>query len=209
MKTASLIAAALASLPLAGIAAPAAADPRVIVVDRGNDHRRDHWDRREWDRQDDRRDRARAYREGYRDGRRSDHGRWAYDRYGNRYDRWAGNGHYASDRWATSGRYVYDQYGQRVWVPAGSSYRGYVRPSAQTWNDGRHYAPNSYWWGPNGQVQCRRGDGTAGVIVGAVAGGTLGNVIAGQGDKRLGSVVGGTLGAILGNEIARGNARCR
>jgi uncharacterized protein YcfJ len=45
--------------------------------------------------------------------------------------------------------------------------------------------------------------------VGALAGGTLGNVIAGEGDKRLGSVIGGTLGAVLGNEIARGDARCR
>jgi uncharacterized protein YcfJ len=58
-------------------------------------------------------------------------------------------------------------------------------------------------------VQCRRQDGTTGLVVGALAGGTLGNVIAREGDKRLGSVIGGTLGAVLGNELARGNVRCR
>lgn len=66
-----------------------------------------------------------------------------------------------------------------------------------------------YWWGQNGQVYCRRNDGTTGTIVGAVAGGVLGNMIAGAGDKTVGAVVGGALGAFLGREIERGDAHCR
>lgn len=137
-------------------------------------------DDRGWD---DRRDReeARAYREGFRDGRRAD----------NRRDRWQG----------------------QDWRYAGNGWRG-------NWNGNNGYrypayrgasvnGPAPYWWGNNGQVHCRRRDGTTGLIVGALAGGTLGNVIAREGDKRLGSVIGGTLGAVLGNELAKGNVRCR
>lgn len=68
---------------------------------------------------------------------------------------------------------------------------------------------NSYRWGRNGRVECRKSDGTTGTIVGALAGGTLGNVIAQQGDKTLGSIIGGTLGAVLGREMDRGNVSCR
>ncbi len=75
--------------------------------------------------------------------------------------------------------------------------------SSRGWVRGRDY------WYDNGRYQCRRQDGTTGAVVGAVAGGTLGNILAGQGDKTLGSIIGGTLGAIIGKEIEQGNARCR
>jgi len=68
---------------------------------------------------------------------------------------------------------------------------------------------NQYWWGQNGRMNCRRQDGTTGTIVGAVAGGVLGNMIAQQGDKQMGTVIGGALGALLGNQIAKGNVSCR
>lgn len=68
---------------------------------------------------------------------------------------------------------------------------------------------NQYWWGQNGRVSCRRPDGTVGTIVGAVAGGMLGNMIAQQGDKQIGTVIGGALGAVLGNQVAKGTAQCR
>jgi hypothetical protein len=64
------------------------------------------------------------------------------------------------------------------------------------------------WRGRDGQAYCRRNDGTTGVVIGAIAGGTLGNVIAGDGQRRLGSILGGSLGAILGRELDRGNLRC-
>lgn len=71
------------------------------------------------------------------------------------------------------------------------------------------YRGGNYWVGHNGRIHCRRNDGSTGVIVGAVAGGTLGNILAQNGDKRLGSIIGGTLGAILGKELDKGNGVCR
>lgn len=71
------------------------------------------------------------------------------------------------------------------------------------------YRDANYWVGNNGRINCRRSDGSTGVIVGAVAGGTLGNILAQSGDKRVGSIIGGTLGAILGKELDKGNGRCR
>ncbi|MFN7175400.1 MAG: glycine zipper 2TM domain-containing protein [Thermaurantiacus sp.] len=64
------------------------------------------------------------------------------------------------------------------------------------------------WQGRDGRTYCRRNDGTTGVVVGAIAGGTLGNVIAGDGQRRLGSILGGSIGAIIGRELDRGNVRC-
>lgn len=62
--------------------------------------------------------------------------------------------------------------------------------------------------GNDGRYYCRRSDGTTGLIVGAIAGGTLGNVIAPGGSKTIGSLIGGSLGAILGKELDDG-IECR
>lgn len=61
-------------------------------------------------------------------------------------------------------------------------------------NDGRYY--------------CRRKDGTTGAIVGGLAGGVLGNIIAPGGSKTLGTVIGALGGAVAGNIIDRRNIRC-
>ena len=47
-----------------------------------------------------------------------------------------------------------------------------------------------------------------GFLVGALAGGTLGNVIAPNGSKTVGSLIGGSLGAIPGKELDDG-IECR
>lgn len=83
------------------------------------------------------------------------------------------------------------------------------RTSAVGYNTGYNTYDDRYWWGNNGQIRCRRSDGTTGTIVGAVAGGALGNVIAREGDKTVGTAIGGVLGALLGHEIDNGGARCR
>jgi hypothetical protein len=62
--------------------------------------------------------------------------------------------------------------------------------------------------GNDGRYYCRRSDGTTGLIVGALAGGTLGNVIAPGESKLIGSLIGGSLGAILGKELDDG-VECR
>ena len=48
-------------------------------------------------------------------------------------------------------------------------------------------------------------------MLGAIAGGVLGNVIAQQGDKALGTVIGAGVGGVIGNRIdhdGRGGRRC-
>lgn len=70
------------------------------------------------------------------------------------------------------------QYGERALGPDDQVYRG---------SDGRYY--------------CRRSDGTTGLIVGAAAGGLLGNVIDGGRHRTGGTLIGGALGALLGRSI--------
>ncbi|MFM5908365.1 MAG: glycine zipper 2TM domain-containing protein [Novosphingobium sp.] len=50
---------------------------------------------------------------------------------------------------------------------------------------------------------CKRLNKTEGAIVGAVAGGVLGNVIAGRGNRKTGTVIGAGVGGVAGHEIAR------
>jgi hypothetical protein len=90
------------------------------------------------------------------------------------------NGYYA-DKYYRSGNYRVRQLGANDRI-----YRG---------NDNRYY--------------CRRSDGTTGLIIGAVGGGVLGNVIAPGASKTLGSIFGGGLGAILGASVDRNNVTCR
>ncbi len=63
--------------------------------------------------------------------------------------------------------------------------------------------------GNDGRYYCRRSDGTTGLIVGALAGGVLGDIIAPGGSKTFGTVLGAGGGAIAGNAIDRSSARCR
>ncbi len=63
--------------------------------------------------------------------------------------------------------------------------------------------------GENGQYYCRRSDGTTGLIVGGIAGGILGNIIAPGGSKTLGTIIGGAGGAVAGSAIDKNGARCR
>lgn len=50
-----------------------------------------------------------------------------------------------------------------------------------------------------------------GTLVGAVAGGVLGNVVAGSGNKTEGTVLGAGVGAVAGHQIAKNKAKksCR
>ncbi len=52
-------------------------------------------------------------------------------------------------------------------------------------------------------------NGVGGAAVGAVAGGLLGNQVAGYGSKTGGSIVGAVLGGVLGNVIDRRDDPCR
>lgn len=60
----------------------------------------------------------------------------------------------------------------------------------------------------DGRYYCKRDDGTTGTIVGAIAGGVLGNVIAPGGSKTLGTILGAGGGALAGRAIDKNDVRC-
>ncbi len=80
--------------------------------------------------------------------------------------------------------------------------QGSYRPVQLGWND-------PVWRGYDNRYYCRRSDGTTGLIVGGIAGGVLGNVLAPGGSRTLGSIIGGAAGAAIGNSIDRGRLVCR
>jgi hypothetical protein len=64
--------------------------------------------------------------------------------------------------------------------------------------------------GQDGRYYCRRSDGTTGLIVGAVAGGALGNVIAPGGSELVGTILGAIGGGVAGRAVDRGRqVKCR
>lgn len=57
---------------------------------------------------------------------------------------------------------------------------------------------------------CRRDNRTTGTILGAIAGGLIGNSVAGRhGDKTAGVIIGGAVGAVAGRAIDKGGNNCR
>lgn len=48
--------------------------------------------------------------------------------------------------------------------------------------------------------------GTAGAVIGGLAGAVLGSNVAGRGDRTEGAVIGGVAGALIGNGVGRANA---
>ncbi|MBW4331006.1 glycine zipper 2TM domain-containing protein [Stakelama sp. CBK3Z-3] len=63
--------------------------------------------------------------------------------------------------------------------------------------------------GSDGRYYCKRDDGTTGAVVGGLAGGVLGNIIAPGGSKTLGTIIGAAGGAIAGQQIDKGDVQCK
>lgn len=65
--------------------------------------------------------------------------------------------------------------------------------------------------GSDNRYYCKRSDGTTGLIVGAVGGGVLGNVIAGGRSAGVGTILGAIAGGALGRSVDQNNSqvRCR
>lgn len=64
--------------------------------------------------------------------------------------------------------------------------------------------------GRDGRYYCKRSDGTTGLIVGAIAGATLGNLIDGGHSRSAGTLLGAVAGGLAGREIDRNSQlRCR
>jgi len=93
------------------------------------------------------------------------------------------------------------------------SYNGY--DAARYHREGRQYRErrlsrnDRIYRGNDGRYYCRRSDGTTGLIVGAVAGGLLGNAVSQGGSETLGTLIGAGIGAAIGSEVDKGNVRCR
>jgi Ni/Co efflux regulator RcnB len=97
-----------------------------------------------------------------------------------------GDYHWQGDRndWNPSDSYRHDRhYRERRLSREDQVYRG---------RDGRYY--------------CKRNDGTTGLVIGALGGGVLGNVVGGG---TLGTLLGAGGGALIGRSIDRGKVRCR
>lgn len=67
----------------------------------------------------------------------------------------------------------------------------------------RYYRNNAY----RGNARCDKG--TGGTIVGAVAGGLLGNEVSRRGNKTEGSIIGAAVGALAGRAIDKSDSNCR
>ena len=114
---------------------------------------------------------------------------------------------------ATYGRGYYDDYGRYDYNRPDPRHGGYY--ADRYYRDDRRYRErrlsrnDRIYRGRDGRYYCRRSDGTTGLIVGGLAGGVLGNVIAPGGSETLGTIVGAGAGAAVGYAIDRGEARCR
>jgi hypothetical protein len=114
-------------------------------------------------------------------------------------------------------------YGEQRPGAYGSNYSGnyggnYVTTydASRYYRDGPNYSErrlsdnDEVYRGSDGRYYCKRGDGTTGLIVGAAAGGILGNIIDGGHKRTAGTLIGGALGALAGKSIAENqDIRCR
>lgn len=69
--------------------------------------------------------------------------------------------------------------------------------------DYRHYRNDDRRYYRNDRRQRNRCSNTTGTVLGAIAGGLLGNSVAGRGDRTLGAVLGAGAGALAGRAIDR------
>lgn len=65
--------------------------------------------------------------------------------------------------------------------------------------------------GSDDRYYCKRNDGSTGLIVGALGGGVLGNVIDGGHSRGVGTILGAIVGGVAGKSVEQNNAqvRCR
>ncbi len=98
-------------------------------------------------------------------------------------------------------------------TPAQARYRdappgydqGYYDRAGYGWHRPAPPPPPRAYYRERSRDRYRRCDrGTGGTILGAIAGGLLGNAAAGRGDRGVGTVVGAGVGALAGRAIDRG-----
>jgi hypothetical protein len=127
------------------------------------------------------------------------------DRRDDRRDRQSDRREAQRDRWDRRDNYDNYYYQERGYWDAARYYR----------RDDRRYGPrrmgryDRIYRGSDNRYYCRRDDGTTGLIVGGMAGGVLGNIIAPGGHRTLGTILGAGAGALLGRAIDDGDIVCR
>ncbi|MFM5917320.1 MAG: hypothetical protein ACKOOL_07290 [Novosphingobium sp.] len=105
----------------------------------------------------------------------------------------------------------YNQYGTYDWNNPDPRYNGYYPEHYYRTDRYREYRLSDndrVYRGNDGRYYCRRSDGTTGLIVGGIAGGVLGNIIAPGGSKTLGTILGAIGGGAVG-AAADSGVRCR
>jgi hypothetical protein len=106
----------------------------------------------------------------------------------------------AQSRYGYSSRYDNGQYSQRYG-------NGYYQRYDRRYANQRYYNQRTYnggYYNHYGQ----RCSGSTGTIIGAIAGGLLGNEVAGRhGDRTLGAILGAGAGALAGRAIDRSDCR--
>ncbi len=83
--------------------------------------------------------------------------------------------------------------------------RNYDRDDRREYRRERQYENYNY---RNDYQRCRN-SGTGGTIIGAVAGGLLGNQVARRGNRTEGSIIGAAVGALAGRAIDKSGSNCR
>jgi len=90
---------------------------------------------------------------------------------------------------------------------AGNYDRGYNRYNSRRYDNRRYDRRRSDRRSYRNRRRCDKG--TGGTIIGAIAGGLLGNEVAARGDKTVGAVIGAAVGAIGGRAIDKADDPCR
>lgn len=120
---------------------------------------------------------------------------------------------YYDDGYGYYDRGYYSQYGGYDWDRPDPRYGGYYADNY--YRGDRRYRERQLrdsdriYRGRDGRYYCRRSDGSTGLIVGAIAGGALGNIIAPGDSRTLGTVLGAIGGAAAGAAIDSSQVRCR
>ena len=74
----------------------------------------------------------------------------------------------------------------------------------------RYYSGKT-WYDSQGQLRCRRNNGTTGLLIGGAGGALIGRAIDTHGSRATGTILGAAAGALLGREVERSRKRyvCR
>ena len=125
----------------------------------------------------------------------------------------AGNNYGDAGDWGYYDHSYSQQYGRYDYNSPDPSYNGYY--ADRYYHDNPHYREHvmsnddRIYRGHDGRYYCRRSDGSTGLIVGALAGGVLGSVIAEGDSSPLGAVLGAIAGGAAGRAIDRNHVTCR